>query len=219
MCALGKHVFGGLGNNPFNPAMVAYAALLVSFPVSMTQWQDSSPSQVAELEVRWDSITGATSLDKIRNIKRAADQGTPYAVTQSEVSNYLFSSHWFWINICWLLGGLYLLARRIISWHIPLSILTSVTVLYSLQGFLIESTLLAPLPALFSGALLLGAFFIATDPVSAAASISGKLIYGAGIGVLCFIIREYSIYPEGFAFAVLLMNICVPVLDQMFRRA
>ncbi len=218
MCTLGKHVFGGLGHNPFNPAMVAYALLLVSFPATMTEWQSSAHTHTSIQQSEWDSVTGATPLDQIRYIKRSPSlQAKPD--TQTQMTARVLSSPWVWINACWLFGGLYLLVRRIISWHIPVAILATLATLYLLSGIGTNAATLPVIPALFSGAIMLGAFFIATDPVSAASSHRGKLVYGFGIGLLCFIVREYSIYPEGFAFAVLLMNSCVPLIDRLFTRA
>ena len=124
-------------------------------------------------------------------------------------------SSWKWVTLAWLAGGLYLLLMRIISWHIPLAVLSGVTLMYiGLAASSAEHAL--PLaPALLSGAIMLGTFFIATDPVTAAASRSGKLVYGVGLGILTVIIREFSSYPEGFAFAVLLMNTGVPLIDYL----
>lgn len=238
MCSLGKHMFGGLGHNPFNPAMVAYAVLLVSFPSTMTHWSPANAASQSISVNQWDTVTGATPLDRIRNIKRAMHNDaqiiesvsefaptTPTRtaiehthVSEQSLSQIVLSSHWLWINTGWLLGGLFLLFRRIISWHIPVSIVATLTILYATIGAWSSAMVLPVFPAVFSGAVLLGAFFIATDPVSAATSNRGKLLYGIGIGVLCFVIREYSVYPEGFAFAVLLMNICVPLLDHIFTR-
>ncbi|MFK7889306.1 MAG: RnfABCDGE type electron transport complex subunit D [Granulosicoccus sp.] len=216
LCTLGKHLFGGLGHNPFNPAMVAYAMLLVSFPVTMTQWDEiSAPATTVE----WDSVTGATALDKLRNIRQTVLDDDSAAVEPDDVSALFLSSDLLWVNAGWLLGGLYLLLRRIISWHIPIAVLGTVFVLYAAAGTLSEHVILPAFASMVSGAMLLGAFFIATDPVSSASSRWGKLIYGAGIGMLCFVIREFSIYPEGFAFAVLLMNLCVPLLDHLFTRS
>ncbi len=103
-----------------------------------------------------------------------------------------------------------------ITWHIPVSVLSALATLYAGQTLIFTSMALPVVPALLSGAIMLGAFFIATDPVSAATSNRGKLVYGAGVGLFAYIIREFSSYPEGFAFAVLLMNTCVPLIDYLF---
>lgn len=251
LVTLGKHLFGGLGHNPFNPAMVAYTLLLVSFPVTMTHWQTNAsaqPSQAHSASVQsgspadalslkavdWDGLTGATVLDRLRAIKRdtaaAAEKAAPGAIGAGPgnpanltplrpgttlILQWIEHSPWKWVSLGWLAGGLLLLVLRIISWHIPVAVLGSMTLLYTLYGVFGSGSVLAVVPMLLTGAIMLGALFIATDPVSAPASRQGQLLYGAGIGLLCVVIREYSAYPEGFAFAVLLMNICVPLMDHL----
>lgn len=238
MCTLGKHVFGGLGHNPFNPAMVAYTILIISFPVDMTHWQtdqgifdklnatqSDNQSGSTEQETQWDGLTQATPLDRLRQTRRenAASAGLDGSSVSSQASiaasDQVFETNWFPVTMGWLIGGLYLLLTRVITWHIPVSVLFSLTIVYSVYGFWAAPGALGPVSALFSGAIVFGAFFIATDPVSSATSNVGKLIYGAGIGILCFVIREFSAYPEGFAFAVLLMNICVPLIDYSTTRS
>lgn len=228
MVLLGKHLYGGLGNNPFNPAMVGYAVLLVSFPQNMTAWLATDALHDADLitlfilkctiatpmlsgaPLAWDAIAMATPLDRLRT--QSLFDGGP-ALTQAAINELARSSHWIWINIGYFCGGLYLLLRRVISWHMPVSLLVTLALLHGLHNVLTEAPQLAVHLSLLSGAAMLGAFFIATDPVSAATSNHGRLIYGAGIGALAFVIREYSAYPEGIAFAVLLMNMTVPALD------
>lgn len=237
LCTLGKHVFGGLGHNPFNPAMVAYAFLIVSFPLTMTQWTDqqglldsanASSTQVNlskrsdQSSVHWDSLSGATPLDRLDTLQRESRQPTGSA-DESDVlavapAMLIMSSDWVWISVAWLVGGVYLLFMRIISWRIPASLILTLWTLYFCYGLASSTPVLPASIALFSGAIMLGAFFIATDPVSAATSNPGKLVYGAGVGLLCFFIREFSAYPEGIAFAVLLMNMCVPLIDHAFTR-
>ncbi|MFK7994887.1 MAG: RnfABCDGE type electron transport complex subunit D [Granulosicoccus sp.] len=236
LCTLGKHVFGGLGHNPFNPAMVAYAVLIVSFPLTMTQWtthnglldtviesqtDNTSPGSDSDQSIAWDRLSSATPLDRLDVMRRQAMETSSVesndTLTES-TSELVLSSDWLWISLAWLAGGMYLLFMRIISWHIPLTILSTLWCLYMLYGQLATVPVLPATVALFSGAIMLGAFFIATDPVSAATSNPGKLVYGVGIGILCFVIREFSAYPEGMAFAVLLMNMCVPLIDHAFTR-
>ena len=245
LVTLGKHVFGGLGQNPFNPAMVAYAFLIISFPVSMTAWNLTTLSMdgqnprssvhVADTANNasepWDGVSGATVLDRFRQTKRVAiaaiskddTAGAPIidgraerlsvSNIQNKVSRQIVHSPWSWLALTWTLGGTYLLMMRIISWHIPLSVLISIGSAYFIANALNIGIVLPTGAALLSGGIILGAFFIATDPISSAVSRQGQLIYGCGIGLLTFIIREYSVYPEGFAFAVLLMNMCVPLID------
>lgn len=252
MVMLGKHLYGGLGHNPFNPAMVAYAVLLVSFPVNMTHWPaaklNANERNIASTSA-WDALSGATPLDQLRqqrlNDRRAglSDSTSSAATTRQSTSNdntgtdgsgstepaapdsssnyrklaeyLILGSSWKWVNLAWLAGGIYLLLLRIITWHIPLAVLSGVTAVYSGLALFGSTTAMPLFPALLSGAILLGAFFIATDPVSAATSRTGKLVYGFGIGILCVVIREFSSYPEGLAFAVLLMNTTVPLLDYL----
>lgn len=228
LTTLGKHLYGGLGHNPFNPAMVAYAVLIVSFPVTMTDWQASNwqasiPVTTHEESVPpWDALSGATPLDQLRQIRLDMQHTEADSEARLQASNYsekaqslIMDSHWAWVNLAWLAGGVYLLLMRIITWHIPLAVLVSITAMYT--GLVLSgvSNTLPPLAALLSGAIMLGAFYIATDPVTAATSRPGKLVYGLGIGILCVVIREFSSYPEGFGFAVLLMNTCVPLIDYL----
>jgi len=207
---LGKQVFGGLGHNPFNPAMVAYAFLLISFPTTMTAWN----LQIVEsAKANWSAITMATPLDYMRSFDIVGPSNNP--PSQRELWQLIFDTPWPIIATGWLIGGLYLLFRRVISWHIPISVLASIFLLYSVQSLIVDAPYLAPIPAVFTGAIVFGAFFIATDPVTAARSRLGKILFGAGIGFSCFFIRQFSAYPEGFAFAVLLMNMTVPLIDRL----
>ncbi|HET9695199.1 MAG TPA: RnfABCDGE type electron transport complex subunit D [Steroidobacteraceae bacterium] len=227
---LGKHVFGGLGQNPFNPAMVGYAVLLVAFPVEMTRWpipldaDGARPwTELARLGFAtiyggdpgsaWDGYTGATALDSIR-------AGLDLRYTMGEllgrgtIVGVIGARGFEWVNLAALAGGLYLLARGIVRWHIPVAVLGGLLVPAFVAHALDPGAHLAPLVHAFSGATMLGAFFIATDPVSAATSDRGRLWYGAGVGLLTWVIRSWGGYPDGFAFAVLLMNLAVPLLDR-----
>jgi len=201
---IGKHAYGGLGQNPFNPAMVGYAVLLVSFPLEMTRWPVPGPP--------WDALTGATALDAIGN-------GLRQGYTMEEVRagagfGRVGAAGAEWVNLAALAGGAWLLGRRIIRWHIPVAMLAGLAVPAALAHGLDPGAYPGALFHLASGAAMLGAFFIATDPVSAATSDRGRLIYGAGIGLLTWIIRSWGGYPDGVAFAVLLMNLAVPLLDR-----
>jgi electron transport complex protein RnfD len=189
----GKQLYGGLGNNPFNPAMLGYAFLLISYPLQMTQWQVEFLDFFSSFEVifgghTWDALTGATRLEN------------------HEITN----NSSFWVNLAFLLGGIYLIFRRMIFWHIPLSLLFGA----GLMAFLLGENIFFHLS---TGSIMLGAFFIATDPVSAATTPKGRLIYGFMIGVLLIIIRVSGNYPDGMAFAVLLLNITVPLIDYYTR--
>ncbi|WP_438455382.1 RnfABCDGE type electron transport complex subunit D [Vreelandella venusta] len=214
-----KHLYGGLGQNPFNPAMVGYALLLVSFPTYMTLW---SPPQPLISETLWaqisatlpaatlDALSGATPLDAFKH-KGEAVLASEFWASQPLPEGTL--NVWRNVALAWLAGGLLLIAKRIISWHIPISMLVSMAVLATLFYASDPSHFASPLFHLTTGATMFGAFFIATDPVSAATSRRGKLFFGAGIGALVMIIRTFGGYPDAVAFAVLLMNLCVPLLD------
>lgn len=214
---LGKQVYGGIGFNPFNPAMVGYAFLLVSFPRDISLWPD--PAKIAELPSQlgyllqprhidaqiWDGITRATPLDQRRN-----EAGIP---AMTVIAN---GTAWVWINVGFLLGGLWLLGIRVITWHIPMTLLATLAVLGTLDLLTVNSGL-NPVMLCFTGAAMLGAFFIATDPVSAATSRTGRIIFAAGIGLLIYVIRRWSSWPDGVAFAVLLMNSAAPLIDYYCR--
>ncbi len=229
---VGKQLYGGLGQNVFNPAMLARVALLVSFPVQMTTWPLvlDSFSQVSfndalAITAGWQSIpdgyTGATSLGAL---KTGLSTGQPAAVLIAENDHY--DSMFFGIGngsmgetsaLLILLGGLWLLAKRIISWHIPVAMLTT-TVLISLIFYGFDADRYGdPVFHLFSGGLMLGAFFIATDLVTSPSSKSGQLVFGAGCGLFDFVIRTWGGFPEGVGFAVLFMNALTPLIDLHFR--
>ena len=205
----GKQIFGGLGNNPFNPAMLGYAFLLISYPVQMTQWPADYLSMDRAADVIFglsnlDGLTGATTLD---HVKTQLTMGL--SIQELEFN----SISQLWINIGFLIGGIYLLLRRIIFWQIPVLLLLGIVVMSTVL-FLVDSDQFAsPLFHVVNGATMLAAFFIATDPVSASTTPLGRIIYGFLIGVLIVIIRVFGGYPDAVAFAVLLLNITVPLID------
>jgi electron transport complex protein RnfD len=188
-----KHLYGGFGQNPFNPAMCGYAMLLLAFPLEMTNWH--IPNEMAG-----DSALLA-----------ARESGLAYFARESKTG-------WEIINICYLLGGLFLLYKRVISWHIPISIIGIIlllsTALYSSSTATIYGT---PYLHLFGGATMIGAFFIATDPVSAATTKLGKIYYGIIIGTSIYSIRVWGNYLDPIAFAILFGNFCAPLLDYYCR--
>lgn len=217
-----KQLYGGIGNNPFNPAMVGYALVLVSFPVQMTtNWPvslqmdatatagigDALSAIFAGSNV--DAFTGATPLDAYKHL---IDKGTSDEVLAQSTFNGLLNGGWEWVNLAYLIGGLVLIWRRIITWHIPVSMIGALALCSLLFGW--DEDMYTPLSLhMFSGATMLGAFFIATDPVSASTTPRGRLFYGAGIGVLLYVIRTWGSYPDAVAFAVLLMNFAAPFID------
>lgn len=216
---LGKQVYGGLGQNPFNPAMVGYAILLISFPQQMTDWPvDSAPLDAVLQAIlgggenpRPDAVAMATPLDAWRT--GLSMRPTPAGASWKSA----FDHGAGWVNLGYLLGGLWLLRLRFADWRIPLSYLGALTLLALSFHLADDARYPGPGFELLNGATMLGAFFIATDPVSAATTPRGRWIYGAGIGVLVYVIRTWGGYPDGVAFAVLLMNLSAPTLDHFTR--
>lgn len=232
---IAKQLYGGLGQNPFNPAMIGYVVLLISFPVQMTSWLPPAPLQslpvgfydalnaiftghtpsghsVQQLMQSVDGISQATPLDTFKTALRAGHQ--PEQILQQPLfAGALAGIGWQWVNIGFLAGGLLLLQQGAIRWHIPLSFLLTLTLCAALAWMLSPERYASPMLHLFSGATMLGAFFIATDPVTASTTNRGRLIFGALIGLLVWLIRTYGGYPDGVAFAVLLANITVPLID------
>lgn len=225
-----KHPFGGLGNNPFNPAMAAYAMLLVSFPAPMARWpaplpmlaeSASWPGPIAATKAIFapanhgaDAITMATPLEAFRESSGLLVNQF-YATQPVFVAGDLAAVGWETVSLGFLLGGLYLLVRGLIAWQAPAAMLATLGVLALVFGDGGSSASRGP-PGLhlLSGATMLGAFFIITDPASLAASPAGRLACGALTGFLVFAIRAWGGYLDGLAFAVLLSNLCVPLIDR-----
>ncbi len=205
----GKQLYGGLGNNPFNPAMLGYAFLLISYPLQMTTWA----GEFLGLSQAIDIIFNLTSVDALSGATQLDDVKTQLALGKVVAELDVHSISQAWINVGFLLGGLYLIVRKIITWHIPVAFIAGMVVISSML-YLINDQIYLPMQNhLMLGATMLGAFFIATDPVSASTTPNGRLIYGFLIGVLVVVIRVFGGYPDGVAFAVLLMNITVPLID------
>jgi electron transport complex protein RnfD len=222
-----KHLYGGLGYNPFNPAMIGYVLLLISFPREMTTWLPAQELTAQSLDLKEslklvfagattqgigvDAFSGATPLDYAKT-QLGLGQSMEEIRTQS-LFGRLGGQGWEWLSMWFFLGGIWLLYRRVISWHIPLAMLGSLLAMALLFQWIGPASYPSALLHLVSGGTMLGAFFIATDPVTAAATPRGRLLYGAGIGCLTYIIRTWGGYPDGVAFAVLLMNMAVPTID------
>ena len=228
-----KQLYGGLGYNPFNPAMAGYVFLLVSYPLAMTTWLPPAVPELLEARdlsllsftdsarliftgalppgLTWDAVSSATPLDEM--FTRLDQNATLAEIRQSPLWGDFGGRGWEWVGNWFLLGGLGLLWRRIIRWTIPVALLLGLLVpagglwLFDPQAF--------PFPAfhVFAGGTILGAFFIATDPVTACTTPCGQLLYGAAIGLLILVIRHWGGYPDAVAFAVLLLNIAVPTID------
>jgi electron transport complex protein RnfD len=222
---IAKQLYGGLGYNPFNPAMVGYAVLLISFPAIMTHWP--APLELAQAKLSFanqlqyifgdssglslDAVSMATPLDYLKT--QLTLHHSVQEITTAPQFGLLGAQGGEWVVGAYLLGGLYLLQQRLITWHLPTAFL-SVLALMAGAFYLADATHFAhPLFHLFTGASMLGAFFIITDPVSGPTTPKGKLVFAAGIAVLTYLIRVYGGYPDGVAFSVLLMNMCVPLID------
>ena len=236
---IAKQLYGGLGQNPFNPAMIGYVVLLISFPVQMTSWlpphdiaatapglldalqviftgHTASGGDMNTLRMGIDGISQATPLDTFKtslHAGHAVEQIMQYPI----YSGMLAGAGWQWVNIAWLIGGVWLLWQKAIRWHIPVSFLVTLAVCSTLGWAFAGDSLASPQLHLLSGATMLGAFFILTDPVTASTTNRGRLIFGALAGLLVWLIRSFGGYPDGVAFAVLLANITVPLIDYYTR--
>lgn len=201
-----KHVYGGLGQNPFNPAMVGYLAVLIAFPDQAALW----PAPLGLEQI--DAVSAATPLDSVK--MQLGQMRTMAEITAQPGFGLLAGHGWEWINLTALAGGLWLLHKQVITWHVPAAMLITLAVLYFVFYAVAPATQPSPLFGLLSGGTMLAAFFVATDPVSGAASNTGKIIFGAGTGLFCFAMRAWGAYPDGIAFAILLMNTAVPLIDR-----
>jgi electron transport complex protein RnfD len=220
-----KHLYGGLGYNPFNPAMVAYVLLLISFPLEMTSWlpvnslNESPLDFYSTFQVIFnghvangaDAMTGATPLDAMKTQIGLAQ--LPASILQQPLFNGLAGQGWMSINLWFVLGGLYLINRKVISWHIPVAMITAMGSISLIVWLISPETAASPLFHILSGGTMLGAFFIATDPVSGCTTLKGRLVFGAAVGLLTYIIRVWGGYPDGVAFAVIIINMMVPLID------
>ncbi|HDG1679146.1 TPA: electron transport complex subunit RsxD [Kluyvera ascorbata] len=236
---IAKQLYGGLGQNPFNPAMIGYVVLLISFPVQMTSWlpphdiaaaapgfmdaihvifsgHTTAGQDMNALKMGVDGISQATPLD---TFKTSLHAGHPVdeILKSSIYHGALAGAGWQWVNVAYLVGGLFLLWQKAIRWHIPVSFLVSLTVCSTLGWLFHPESVASPQMHLLSGATMLGAFFILTDPVTASTTNRGRLIFGALAGLLVWLIRSFGGYPDGVAFAVLLANITVPLIDYYTR--
>jgi electron transport complex protein RnfD len=224
-CALlfGKHLYGGVGKNPFNPAMLGYALVLVSFPQQMTHWPASHGldllgglQQIFGITLDStapDAWAQATALDSLR-INKSLTIDELFA--GNAAFGHFGGKGVEWVNLAFLAGGAFLLQQRVFSWHAPAGMLGSLFVISLLcwNGSGSDSHG-SPFFHLLSGATMLGAFFIVTEPVSGPRSAKARLLFGVGVGLLTYLIRTWGGYPDGVAFAVLLMNLAVPALERL----
>ena len=214
-----KHAYGGIGSNPFNPAMIGYAVLLISFPKIMTDWPSSNGFQIenfiqfskffnSDMGQLYDAIVSATPLDQVKTSLFLGESINTLPISASTVSPYQA------ISILYLLGGLFLIYKKIISWHLPISLIISIYFFSGLLHIYDHNTFMSPSFHLLNGATFLAAFFIITDPVSSPTTLKGKIVFGIFIGLITVVIRNFGGYPDGIAFAVIFMNICVPLIEK-----
>ncbi|MBN2662535.1 MAG: RnfABCDGE type electron transport complex subunit D [Bacteroidales bacterium] len=225
---VGKMSFGGLGQNPFNPALVGRVFLLISFPVQMTSWPLAGSSRF----VNWhffphdpqalvDGFTGATSLGVM---KEGLKNGDAMAGIMDKIPTHMQMFYGQMGGslgeisaLLLILGGIFLLYRKIITWHIPGSIILTTVVFSGILWLINPQSYADPLFHLLTGGLMLGAIYMATDYSSSPMSNTGKIIFGIGIALLTIIIRNWGAYPEGVSFAILIMNAFVPLIDRQFK--
>ncbi len=205
-----KHLYGGLGHNLFNPAATAYIFVLLCFPALLNNWPVAGG-----IFAGIDTLSGATPLADMQT--RLAAMGMVSEIQTGPIYGHFAGSGWEWINLTFMAGGIYLIVTGIISWRIPAAMLGSFFIISSFFSVLDPDIYASPLFHLFSGGTMLGAFFIATDPVTAATTPKGRIIYGCLIGIIAYVIRIWGAYPDGIAFAVLIGNATVPLIDRYTR--
>jgi len=222
---IAKHLYGGLGYNIFNPAMAGYVFVLICFPVELNYWPivNDYPGLIESLRMIFSGLP-AERLDSLSG-------ATPLAFTKSQLSGMAMLSEfsngplfgalggkgWEWIGLAFLAGGIWLIVKGIIKWQIPLIMIFTLFLFSLVFNVYDPERYASSMFNLFTGGTLLAAFFIATDPVTASATPRGTIIYAAGIGILTYIIRTWGSYPDGIAFAVLIMNAAVPFIDNITR--
>ncbi len=208
---LGKQVYGGLGHNPFNPALVARVVLLISFPVQMTTWHAPTP-----LASGIDAVTTATPLGQMKTAVMMTGQLPPELTGRfgEYFLGHMAGSLGEVSALALLAGALYLFWKKILTWHIPTAYLGTVVVLAGAFWLIDPQRYPSPLFHLLTGGLLLGALYMATDMVTSPITVRGMLVFGAGCGVLTVLIRLFGGYPEGVSFAILLMNAATPLIDR-----
>ena len=231
---VGKQVFGGIGQNLFNPAMLGRVVLLIAFPLEMTTWvaptlitSPEAPGFIDALAITFmgsaqiDSLSGATILGHVKtelSLGHAMETILPTVYSSGSAGiGSIRGSLGETSALLLLIGGLFLIGMRVISWHIPVAMLATLGGLAMVMNLINPDHYVGAPVHLLSGGAMLGAFFIATDPVGSPSTIRGQLIFGAGCGALIYIIRTWAGFPEGVAFAVLLMNAATPLIDHYVR--
>lgn len=214
---MGKMTFGGLGKNPFNPALVGRVFLMISFPVQMTTYPEPSAFSTKLTDV----VTGPTPLTFLKDGISRGQEVSELMPHLPDYANLMMGNMGGSVGeisaIALILGGMYMLFRNIISWHIPVSYLGSAAVFSAIFWFIAPETYPDPLFHLLTGGLMLGAIYMATDYATSPMAPKGMLIYGVGCGVLTIIIRLFGAYPEGVAFSILIMNAFVPLINRGFK--
>lgn len=214
---IAKLSFGGLGFNIFNPALVGRVFLLVSFPVQMTLW----PTAVENNTRMVDAVTGATTLGMIKD-------GVQYGETMSQISSRIPSHMDMLLGVtsgslgemsalALILGGIYLIIRKVITWHIPVTVLGTIALMTGIFWWMDPETYANPLIHVLAGGAILGAFYMATDLVTSPVTRKGMVVFAIGIGVITVVIRLFGSYPEGISFAILIMNAFVPLINRYFK--
>ena len=208
---IGKMSFGGLGNNPFNPALVGRVFMLISFPVAMTTWPTPQPLFGG---AGLDALTGPTLLGYV---KEGLSQGVSAEnlIMYDNIKGFIYSGSLGEIgSIAVIIGGLFLIIRKVIDWQTPVIIVATVAVVSTLCYIIDPSQFVHPMVHIFGGGLMLGAFFMATDMATSPMTMKGKIIFSIGVGALTIIIRLWGAYPEGMSFAILIMNAFVPLINK-----
>lgn len=218
-----KHAYGGIGCNLFNPAMAAYALLLLLYPPVLAQWPAAVPDLAETVRAiafgrppaLWDTLASATPLDALRQLSAQGYRVTEMAV--QPLYDHAAVTAWYSVAAAYALGGIYLLARRVISWQVPAGVIGG-CLLLTLPLWLYDGEqYLAPWQHLGQGGLMLAAWIIANDPVSGCAAPRGRLLFGFGVAALTLLLRSGGDQPDGVAFAVLLMNAAAPLIDRLTR--
>lgn len=212
---VGKQIYGGLGYNLFNPALVARVVLLISWPVQMTTWPKAQPF----FQRAVDAVTGATPLGRMKEsiLLHHNLSGIAKVSLMDPFLGHVGGSLGEISALALLLGGLYLIAKRVITWHIPVSFLGTVLVVAALFNFVDPNRYASPQFHLVTGGLILGAFFMATDLVTSPVTHRGMLTFGVGCGLITMMIRFWGGYPEGVSFSILLMNAATPLIDRWVK--
>ncbi len=218
--AIAKMSFGGLGKNPFNPALIGRVFLLISFPVQMTTWPSPSPMFSSEIV---DAVSGPTTLGMLKEgLMEGKTVGEIIATSGfpgyfNDLTGAQGGSLGEVSALALLLGAIYMFLRKIITWHIPVAYLGSAFLFSAILWLIDPESYLDPVISMLAGGMILGVFFMATDMVTSPMSAKGQILFGIGAGLLTITIRNWGAYPEGVSFAILIMNACTPLINKGFK--